>query len=258
VWLARVHGGQCDHRLQVLPTCNSTLAAGAQCMVGDVTMDWALPDGSLCVMPSRHGIVVLTLSQRSSLCSGAQERGAPHASAATAVKTAHLLVFRWQALAAARPFLTGWRLPQAAFPEPGVKNFRVVVVVPKARPGSRHGFRVGLWAPSGERVSLWPGHAGTDSPYIACISEYWTQISFVPQVCGQRIRKRPVHEDEDACPSSCLGGALAVRMRLQDEALRAARHMRNQILTLSRCCALTFMAVLDWLGTALHDEPDPG
>jgi len=51
-------------------------------MVGDVTMDWAMPDGSLCVMPSRNGIV-------------------------------------------------------AAFPEPGERNFRLVVVVPKARPGSR-------------------------------------------------------------------------------------------------------------------------
>ncbi len=105
-------------------------------MVGDVTMDWDLPERTVCIMPSRHGIVVLTLSQRSSWCSGAQERGAPHASAATAVKTAHVLVFRRQALAAARPFFTGWRLPQAAFPEPGVKNFRIVVIVPKARPGA--------------------------------------------------------------------------------------------------------------------------
>ncbi len=54
--------------------------AGAQCMVGDVTMDWALPERTVCIMPSRHGIVT-------------------------------------------------------AFPEPGHKNFRIVVIVPKARPG---------------------------------------------------------------------------------------------------------------------------
>jgi len=124
-------------------------------MVGDVTMDWDLPERTVCIMPSRHGIVVLTLSQRSSLCTGAQERGAPHASAASAVKTAHLLVLRRQALAAARPLFTGWRLPQAAFPEPGVKNFRIVVIVPKARPGAGRACWVRqAGAAAGERVAV--------------------------------------------------------------------------------------------------------
>lgn len=48
-------------------------------MVGDVTMDWALPERTLCIMPGRHGLV-------------------------------------------------------AAFPEPGDRKFRIVVVLPKARP----------------------------------------------------------------------------------------------------------------------------
>ena len=28
----------------------------AQCMVGDVTVDWELPSGGLYIMPSRHGV----------------------------------------------------------------------------------------------------------------------------------------------------------------------------------------------------------